>query len=162
MTFQYPQEQREEHHKLEADAEVHLYEIQTLDGAVLYFKSNDTVTWQGNTYNGTALHMDGISHNADDERSRPQLKLANPDGVFSNLVNGNQLEGGFVYRHRVLRRHVDNDQNIKKTESWRISRPKALNNKRIVLELRARMDGQTFQAPGRMYMPPDFPQVSLG
>lgn len=158
-----PVEHVEDSKKLEgADGRVRLYELTLNDGSTIFhLKAKDSVTWQGDDYEGTALIFDKVSRNADDKVSRPKLSLINPNGVYSFYVDQGLLEGATLIRHTVLREHIDNDINISIRNKWKVSRVSGLNERYLVLELRNVIDGHDFISPGRMFIPPEFKQVSL-
>jgi len=157
----YPTTHLEDAQKLTADGIVELFEITLGDGSVLRLKLNDDVTWQGNSYEGIHIKISGTSRSSDDEKIRPKLTIANPDGVFSFYVGQGHLDAATIVRYRVLRTHIDTDQNIFRKETWKVRRPVVVNKTVIVLELRNQLDGQFFLVPYRMYIPPEFKQVSL-
>lgn len=157
----YPTEHLEDAQKLEADGYVHLYEIELKTGSKLFLKMDNDVTWQGNTYEGTFITLTGIGKSADEETARPRLTIANPDGIFSPLIRDGELNRAKITRIRVLKAHLDADMNISRRETWRISRPISVNRVRVQFEVRSQLDGQFFLVPGRMFIPPEFPQVSL-
>ena len=158
-----PAEHKADAHLLIADGRVHLFEI-TLAGAggTLYLKADNTVTWQGHTWEGIGVRLDEINRSADEQVSRPKLYIANPDAVYSPLVRDGQLNNAAVARYIVLKAHIDANTNIYHKQVWRTRMIPSVNRRVITLELRDQSDGQFFQLPARMFMPPDFPFCSLG
>lgn len=153
----------EEAQKLTADAEVSLFQI-TLpqDGVIFRFKNNDTVTWRGNTYEGIACNLSGEGMSADDQESRPTLRVMNPDGIFNAPALDGRLYRAIVTRRKVLRRHLDSNVNIFSQRMWFVERPKEIiSGQYVTLELRNMAEGPNFQIPARMYVPPEFPLVSM-
>ena len=157
----YPTEHLEDSEKLTADGYVDLFEIELYTGAIVHLKHNDTLTWQGNEYEGTFISLTGVGSSAEDEESRPQLKVYNPVGAYSTLVRQGEFDGALVTRVRVLREHIDADTDISRRQSWRVRRIMSSNPLYIIAELRDQLDGQFFLVPGRMFIAPEFPQVSL-
>lgn len=157
-----PIEHIEDSKKLEAEGYVDLYQIILSDKAtIIYIKDNNDVTWQGNLYEGTGVKLSGVASYSDDQTSRPQLSLFNPEGVYSSLIDEGLLDNATVIRTRVLQTHINSDEPISRSQQWRVSRIASLTKNTIALEMRDMMDGQFFLTPGRMFIPPDFPQVSL-
>lgn len=157
-----PAEHIEDSLKLEADGYVSLYQIILPEGAgTLYLTHNHDKTWQGNSYEGTFINISGVASFADEEASRPSLTILNPMNIFHSLVNQGALDNAKVVRIRVLKEHYENNVNIFRKQQWRISRVASLVEPNIVVELRNMMDGQMFMTPARMYIPPEFPAVSL-
>lgn len=151
----------EDAHKLEADGIVELFKLELVPSGVVYLKADDTVTWQGKTYEGWGIQMGGVSNTSEEESARPQLVLANPDGIISALVGDNQLIGSLVTRYRVLREDLRADRNRFTRSMFKVYRTVSMNKTTVVLELRNILDAPLSMIPARVYMPPDFPYVSL-
>lgn len=148
--------------EMEADGYVDLFKIELRPSGTLYLKDNNEVTWQGNTYQPIAIALSAEGNSADGEKHRPSLRVVNPEGMFSKLIADGNLDKARVTRYRVLRSHVEQDQNISIQNLWVVSRVVSLNKIMAVFELRAATDGQFFSLPLRKFIPPDFPQVTLG
>lgn len=144
-----------------ADGIVELFEIALIPSGNIYVKANDTVTWQGNTYEGIAIKLTGVSGSSDDEKSRPGLQVANPEGIFTPFIRTGKMEKAMITRVRVLRSDVLANNNIAQRESWYVSRTVSLNRMSASFELREAMDGQFFILPARQFLPPEFPAVKL-
>lgn len=157
-----PESHIEDSNKLDADAKIDLFQIHlTGSNTKVYLKADNNVTWQGNTYEGTGIKLEGVAKYSDDEVSRPKLTLFNPNGVYSSLVDQGLLDNALVIRHRVLKEHLEANQNISMRQQWRISRVSSMKKFYIIFELRDLMDGQSFLTPGRMFIGPEFTHVSL-
>lgn len=157
-----PLQHIEDSKKLTADAYIDLFEIVLAGGGTkLYLKMNHSVDWQGNTYEGTGIKIEGVGTYADDEVARPKLTIFNPENVFSYLVDQGLLENAKVVRIRVLKEHIDDDLPIYRRQQWFVKRVASVRRGFIGLELRDMLDGQNFLTPGRMFIPPEFPMVSL-
>lgn len=150
-----------ESQKLIAEGYVELFEFILNDNTHVYIKNNDTVTWQGFAYEGMPLKMTGVSANADEEQSRPTMVIFNPENMFGSFVANGVVEKATVIRRRVLRVDVLANNNIAEVRRWSVARVTSLTQQSITLELRNLIDGPNFIVPRRMYMPPDFPVVSL-
>lgn len=147
--------------KLEAEGEVHLYEITMLTGEKLFLKNNETADWQGNTYEGTAIEMDGIKTGASEEKSRPVLRTINPDGIFKPFVAQGLIEKATVVRRTVLTNHFAANNPTHRARTWLISRVTSMTSQSLMVELRSPLDGPNVIVPRRVYMPPMFPVVSV-
>lgn len=157
-----PTAHMEDAQKLDADAYIELFQIVLSDGInKLYLKMDHDVTWQGNDYEGTGIKLDGVASHASEEVSRPNLTLFNPEGVYSSLIDDGLLDGARVIRYRVLKDDVENDRPIYRVQQWKISRISGVKRGVITTELRDLVDGQTFMVPYRMFIPPEFPTVSI-
>lgn len=156
-----PASHLEEAQKLSADGLVDLWEIHLNPTGILYLKLNNTVTWQGKTFDGMGIKIGTVSKSANDEASRPTLMLQNYNGLFSSFVQQGVFEKAMVYRYRVLPQHIESNSNIFHRQFWMVSRVSGLKKEGIQLELRAPSDGPFFVVPARMYIPPEFPSVSM-
>jgi lambda family phage minor tail protein L len=157
-----PTSHLEEAVKLEADAYVDLFEIGLQGGGgTVYFKADNTVEWQGNTYEGIAIKMSQVSTQIDGSVSRPTLQIVNPEGAFSIFVVRGYLNKATIVRHRVLKQHIDGNDNIEIRQIWGVGRVSSLDKNQITLELKSYLDGPNALVPNRVFKPPEFPQVSL-
>lgn len=163
MTSTAPLEHKQEAQKLTADGQVDLYTIMLKNQPVVFrFKNDNTVTWQGQLYEGMATRMTGDSRSADGEESRPLLQIMNPFGIFNSAAKKGQIDQATVIRRRVLSRHVEADINIFEQRMWYVGRVRELiSGQSISLELRNMTEGANFQIPCRMFIPPAFPMVTF-
>lgn len=158
-----PASHLEESLKLTADALVDLFSIQLVTKPVtIRVKNDNTVTWQGNTYEGWPIQLSGDKMTADGEESRPSLIFANPYGAFNRFAQDGDLERATVIRRRVLREALEQDVGIFQQHMWYVSRVREVKSgEAITLELKQLTEGPLFKLPVRKYMPPEFRQVSL-
>lgn len=161
MSVAVPQEHLDDAQKLQADGYVELFTMVLLDSAIVRFKANNTVTWQGNDYEGIPCALTNAGKASSEKNIRPKLVIANPLGVFSKPIQDGVVDGAIVTRTRILKEHLDADLNIFRNQSWAVRHVTARNQQRIELELRDQLDGQFFLVPGRMFIPPEFQQVTL-
>lgn len=161
MTTDAPQTHIDEAQKLEAEGLVELYQLTLATGSVVYFKSGENVTWQGNTYEGIPFSFSGVKRHSTEKAVKPQLQLQNPAGIYSASAKDGVFDGAVLNRYRVLKDDVDNDVNTYDLNLWVVSRISSLSRKEITLELRGIMDGQLNKVPVRMFMPPEFPFVKF-
>lgn len=160
----------EEGLKLTADAEVDLWEIALMnipDGgsAVVRFRDGPmgyTTTWANKTFDHMAVQVTGLSRSSEDEKNRPTLRLMNPIGIFNAPAFNGQFDGAVIQRFTVLRQHLEANIPISNNEMWFIGRVKELvSGQSISFELRALSDGPDQLIPARMFIPPEFPFVTL-
>ena len=147
--------------KLTADGIVDLYEITLTTGDKIYLKANNSVTWQNKDFEGTYIKLGGEKKMTSGEQSRPNLTVINPNGVFSSLIGRGYLNRAEVIRYRLLYQHLLQNKPIFKRTIWRITRIPMVNDSVINLELRSPWDMPNFVTPARMFIPPEFPSVSL-
>lgn len=178
-----PEEHLEDAQKLTAEGILQFYEIKLINNTYLYLKPDNSVHWNGNDWTGIPILFEGYSTAQADTYSRPTLSIANPD--YINAQDGNArsslsslvlpsaeypyglLNRATVNRYLVLSDNVYTDQTdpdwrpIYQKKTWIIWFIKTINKNMVQVELRNPMDGVNFDVPARMYMPPEFPFVSL-
>lgn len=151
----------QEGQKLVADGRVTLYRIVLLSNETIYLKSENSVTWQGNLYEGLAISITGGERNVTGQSNRPTMTIVNPDGIFSPLVAQGLLDRATVTRYRVLHQHLLADLPLAQRQSWVVNRVASLNSQQVGLELRDLTDGPQFLVPAGQFIPPTYPLVSL-
>lgn len=156
--------------KLTADGEVILYEIALKNvpnggRAVVYFRDGPmgtNTTWNRKTYDHLACQFSGYQRSAEDEKNRPTLRLMNPVGIFNEAASAGRFDGAILTKYTVLRNHLERNLPIADNELWFIGRVKELiSGQSISFELRALSDGPDQLIPARMFIPPEFPFVTL-
>lgn len=148
--------------KLTADALVDLFQLTLKSGAIYRFKDSQSVTWQSNLYEGLACRLSGDTRTADGEESRATLQILNPVGVFNIPAMTGELDLAVLTRKRLLRSHVEANTNLYEQRMWYVGQVKELiSGQTITLELRNMTEGANYQIPVRMFIPPEFPLVSL-
>jgi len=170
MSLPAPIEQIRDTQQLQAEAYVHLYEIQLYPTGSMFLNPHYEINWQGNTYNFWGMKLTGLATSSDDKTSRPQLSLANftygidgqpIKGVFSALSAQDKIEGATVIRRSILKPHADENINKFTELRWKVAKIVTNTPDVVTLELRNTLDGPRFTMPARKYLPPDFPQVTL-
>lgn len=172
-----PEEHLEDAQKLIADGIVQLYEIKLADGTYRYFKPDNSVRWNNKDWMGLPILFEGYSTAQGDSYSRPTLSIANPDNI--NNLDGNArstlsslvlptesypyglLNRAVINRYLVLYEDLINNRPIYQKKTWIVWFIKTINKNMIQVELRNPMDGVNFNVPARMYIPPEFPFVTL-
>jgi phage-related protein len=138
-----------------------LYRLQLHGGEEILFTPMLDTTWQGEVFESLPCALSGVSENSDGEAVRPKFTIANPLGLFSNYVQEGVLEQAYLLQYQILKADLDADNSFCITRKWRVARPLSLNKTIVVLELRSPLDGQRFKLPARMFIPPEFPYVSI-
>lgn len=156
-----PESHRQNNEKLVADGYVELFEIVLRNGETIRLKENNTVQWLGKMWTGVPLSFEGYSSAAGDKLSRPVMTLVNPDGVFSTFVRDGRILKAAITRYSVLYDDVLNNRNVFHKKVWIAWNIPQLTRDMIQVELRNPMDGVNFDVPARMYIPPEFPSVTL-
>lgn len=154
---------REESLKLTADGLASLYTLTFKDNStVIRFCNTETITWRGDEYEGIACQLTGESYAASEEENRPKLSVLNPAGVFNQPAMDGFLEMAILVRKRVLRSHLEGNVNLFQQRMWYVSRVlDVIADQALTLELRNMTEGPNHQIPARMFIPPEFPTVSL-
>lgn len=161
MALNLPREHLIENEKLIADGYVDLFEIKLKNNTYLFLKNNNTVEWQGKTWQGIPLSFEGYSSSSNDSLSRPSFSVANPNGSFSTYIRDGLLNRATITRYRVLYQNILNNVNVFQSQTWIVWNTPSFNNKFINFELRTTLDGPNFVVPARQYLPPEFPCVRL-
>lgn len=156
-----PESHRQNNEKLVADGYVELFEIVLRNGDTIRLKENNTVQWQDKTWTGVPLSFEGYSSAAGDKLSRPVMTVVNPEGYFSTIVRDGHLLKATVTRYSVLYDDIVNNRNVFHKKVWIAWNIPQLTRDMIQVELRNPMDGVNFDVPARMYIPPEFPSVTL-
>jgi phage-related protein len=158
-----PVEHIQESQTLTADALVDLFEIHLRNSSVVIrLKNENTVTWRDKTYEGCSIRLSGDTRSADAEEQRGKLQIMNPLGMFNSFAFDGTLDMATVKRKRVLKNHLEGNVNLFQQRMWYISRvTEVITNQSISVELRNMTQGPIFMIPARVFMPPEFPTVSL-
>lgn len=160
MTISIPDEHKEENLKLTGEPYVDLFEFVLYNDTHIFLKAGDTVSWNNHDWEGYPISMSGYEISSE-KLSRPTMRVVNPEGVFSSIFISGELEKAKVNRFRVLRRDIDLDRPVFQLLTWILWNVKSITKDYAEFELRNPMDGNNFITPGRQYMPPDFPTVTL-
>jgi len=156
--------------KLTAEGEVVFYEISLRNvpnggTAVIRFRDGpmgSTTTWNNKTWDHLACQMSGQSRSSEEEKNRPTLRLMNPVGIFNDAAFNGRFDSAVLQKFTVLRSHLERGLVISNPEIWFIGRVKDLiSGQSISFELRALSDVPEQIIPARMYIPPEFPFVTL-
>ena len=158
-----PTEHVEDAQKLTgADGIVELLVLELSKGAGTFrIKDNGEGMWGGDRYEYYPFSIGGVEYKSSEEESRPTLKLANPEHLFTSSIDQGYLEKATITRYRLLRDNYDNDRDIKEERRWYVRRIVEVASTHIVVELSNLIDGPNYVVPSRMYIPPEFPVVSL-
>lgn len=133
----------------------------TVQATRLFLTTHPDIEWNGQKWLNFPLELSGDSLKTGGELVRPQLKLGNPQGIFSYAISANQIYSGTVRRYRVLRTHLESGAVSFLTNFWDIGKVASLNRDYLVLELRSPMDRHDYNLPARQFFPPEFPYVKL-
>lgn len=160
----YPPEQIADAHKLQADAEIFLYEMTPSAGGTIYFKSDNPVTWRGNEYEGIPLQFSGASRTTEVGTGRPTLTIGDTNldlGPFKPLLFDGLVDGALVVRRRVLLEAIELNLNQSYDEHYKVRQTADYGRSSITLELARAADSLEFSFPFHQYYAPDFPTVMV-
>lgn len=150
--------------KMVADAAIDLFEcrLKTTPATIVYFYDGPPVVWQGKTFDQVAVRLDGDKRAAEGAEARPTLTVINPLGVFNQFAFDGVFDYATVIRYRVLKSDLNANLNVFQRRMWYVARvQQVLANQGLTLELRNMSEGANFMIPVRMFMPPEFPLVTL-
>lgn len=149
--------------KLQADGKVHLFELTPLGSGTIYFKNDNEVTWQGQTYEGIPVQLTGEEYSTESTPT-PRLQIGQDDLdllPFKGLINDGYLDGGTVVRKIVLLSDLLANLNVKQTTYYRIKRVESYSRTKVSLVLAPFSAAISQVLPHRQYIPPAFPHVDL-
>jgi phage-related protein len=158
-----PQTHVEDALKLKADGRIHLFELSPLSGGTIYFKDDNDVTWQGNTYEGLPCSLSGEEFRTEGTPT-PKLTIGqdNLDLLpFKGLINDGKLDGATLVRKTLLLDDLINNRNIKQVTTFRVKRIDEYSRTKITVTLASFSQAQSQTLPFRQYVPPAFPWVDL-
>lgn len=159
-----PSSQITDAHKLTADAEIDLFELTPSTGTgQIYFKSDDTITWQGNVYNGVPLTFSGDAKSTQGSSSQPRLVIGQENvdlSAFKPLIFDGTIDGATILRSRILLDDLVNNRLIRAVYYYRVRRIESYSRTSINLQLATWSGSMGFSMPFRQYLPPAYPAVS--
>ena len=158
-----PLSQQIEAHKLEARGIRELFKIQFNDpgNTVQYMTAQNSITWADQLWEEWPCKITGYAQNSSGEKSRPKFTVANPNGIFSILIDQGHMDGAILSHYEVLASDIESDARIYNKHLWVIHRPISLNKNMAVFECRSTFDGHSFKIPARSFFPPEYPHVTL-
>lgn len=160
-----PKEHIVDAHKLVADAEVDLFQLTPNDGSgTIFFKADNDVPWQGNTYEGLPMAFTGFKKSSEGASLAPRLVIG--DGAtdlspFKPLVYDGWLDGAIVVHIHMLLENLRANRNIRQERVFRVKRVPSYSRVSIEMQLATTSDALGFTLPHRQYHPPAFPSVYL-
>jgi phage-related protein len=160
----HPTEHIADAHQLQSDAEIHLFEIETVDGVTVNLKSDNTVTWRGRTYEGTPLAFKPGRKSSQTSSDRATIIIGDENISLlpvKPLIFDKALDGAIITHRIVLRAHIENNQNISFSQRYRVKQVAEYSRSSLTLELSKWVDAMGFRFPVRQYLPPAFPTVQL-
>lgn len=158
-----PQEHIDDSHKLIADGRVDLFALSPAIGSTVFFKPDNDVTWQGVFYKGIPCQLTGEQMSGEGWKP-PKLQIGQPDidiSAFKALLYDGYVDNATVVRYRVLREHLEDDLDIKVTQTYRVKRVEGYGRTQIILQLATISDALGFTMPHRLYLSPAFPSVRI-
>lgn len=145
--------------KLTQDREVSLWEITLRDGSHAYIRNGPAVTWQNKDYENLPIILSGEGQTADDQTTRPTLRVFNPKKIFGPMAHQGKFELATIRRRIILQDNLLANANIHVTTVWIIGQITSCTSRLLQVQLRSPTDGPNMNVPYRFYGPPDFPTV---
>lgn len=138
-----------------------LITLQLIDGSVIRICDRYNVTYLGVEYKYLNFEISDLSETTSGEAIRPNLKIINPNGLFTKLALSDTLEAGILDLIRIPENEVvsGNIQTVF-SDRWKIYNVSDINQS-LTLQLRRLNDFRTDNIPPRKYSPPDFPTTNL-
>lgn len=158
----FPPQQIRDAHSLQADAEIFLYELSPSSGGTIYFKSDNSLTWQSHEYEGVPLQFKGASRSTEVGSGRPTLVIGDLNldlGPFKPLLFDGYVDGATLVRRLVLLEAIEQNLNESYDEYYKVRYPSDYGRSSITLELARSADSLDFTYPFHQYYAPDFPTV---
>ena len=160
-----PLEHIQDSHKLLADGRVDLFELTPSGGTgVIRFKSDNDVTWRGQTFTGIPLSVNGEKQDATGGLSMPKMTLGQDNidlSPFKGLVYDGYLDNAIILRQTVLLDNLVNNRLIREMMTYRVKRVEQYSRTVIMLQLATLSDSLGFSLPYRQYLPPAYPSVQM-
>lgn len=150
--------------KLDPDAEIVLFELTTLNGSTVYFKSGPSVTYLGDEYISIPLSLSAEVRSTDSGKQRQTLILGGDDadfGILKSVLFSGEVDGASVFKHVVELEDLKANVNNKITSQYTVKQVESYSRSQINLVLgRFSPSGQT-TIPYKKYTRPAFPYVQL-
>lgn len=156
-------------HKLNAGAWVELYalDLTPLSGGIVRFHAgtnalNQSVVWQGNTYQPYPIQADGFEVDGSGKMPRPRLRVSNAAGLMSSLVRQYEdFVGMRLVRKRTMVQYLDavnfpggvnptaDPLSALADETWFVVQKTSENKLQVEFELGSALDLQGISLPRR-------------
>ena len=106
------------------------------------------------TYENFSHQFSGYNIQSTGEQSRPKLQVANPNGLFSNLLVNGTLRQAQLIRYLVLRSDLLADESRYPQKQMVNSQDFKLTKSSVNFEMRSVLDGVRYTLPARQYISP--------
>jgi lambda family phage minor tail protein L len=144
----------------EVDALIELYELELLNGTILYFhpgldETLDEIQYDGNTYIALPIMLDGIEASSDGAANRPTLTVANVSNLFKAALAGENfsfedLIGTKITRRQTLEKYLATGLYEFPKKVYLLDRISSENNITVSFELSAPFDVSGIKIPNRV------------
>lgn len=150
--------------KLSPDAEITLFELTTLGGSTIFFKSGPDITYLGDIYKGVPCTLSGETRSVEADRQKQTLTIGgeNADlGILKSILFSGQVDGASVLKHVVELEDLKNNINTKTTSSYTVKQVESYSRSKISFVLGRFSPSPQTTIPYRKYNRPAFPYVRL-
>jgi phage-related protein len=159
-----PIEHIQDSQKLVADGEIDLFQLTPIGGGTVYFKGDNEVTWQGQTYEALPIAFTGLKKSTTGSATAPRLIIG--DGTmdlspFKPLAFDGYLDSATLVHFELLLDNLVNDLPIYERRVYRVKRVEEYHRMLINLQLATASDALSYTLPHRRYHPPAFPAVTI-
>lgn len=146
---------------LEQNTAINLIKLRFPDGQYLFICDSYDFTYLGDNYKYLDFSISGDLMTQTDEKSRPSIDLANPDGMLSKLAISGKLEGSVITRYQIEARYGETmTATVVRSDVWKVYQIPMISTK-LTLQLRRLGDNLSQKFPPRGYYPPEFYHVNV-
>ena len=149
---------------LSPDAEVVLYDMTTLGGSSIYFKSGPEIDYQGNTYESVPVTMSAETRTVEGDRPRQTMTIGADDydlGVLKSVLFSGDVDGATLEKHIVELDDLKGNINNKETKIYTIKQVENYSRSVISLIVGRFSPSPQTTVPYKKYNRPAFPYVRL-
>lgn len=148
-------------YKLQQKNTINLLRVELTTGEIICVCDSFDFNYLGVEYDYLDFSISGDLETQTDERSRPTVRLANPNSMFHKLAVSGTLEGALVTRQQLETTYEDQTQvSTARLDVWKVYQIPNISTD-VTLQLRRLGDSPTLTLPPRAYYPPDFNHVSV-
>ena len=146
---------------LKQDTAINLLKIQLTDGQLIMVCDSFDFTYLGDDYAYLDFSIAGDLLTQTDEKSRPNIDLANPNSMFSKLAVSGRLEGAVITRYQLEARYGEDNLSalVVRNDVWKVFQIPMISTK-LSLQVRRLGDNLSQRFPPRAYYPPEFFHVN--
>lgn len=150
--------------KLAPDAEIVLFELTTMNGSTIFFKSGPDVMYLGDVYLGVPLNFTAEKRSVEGSPEHPTLSIGdgNADlGELKSTLFSGEVDGAELIKHVVELEDLKNNVNNKLSTQYSVKQVEGYSRTKISLVLGRFSPSRQTTIPYKKYQRPAFPYVRL-